>query len=402
MTNRIRIIATFCYLFMASCSPIYKMYVQFGTPKIQNEQGKSSNNVYRIYFDRFGFIYPDAKINDYNMKHCGSDFIDYYSRYQNEYRDICSQYGVSPIDSPDTDTDPLQAAVIDKIASILNKKVTGTTKLVILIHGYNENPLIPRNNTSQDEFKKLRESIEVNYGNSKFEFLEVYWDGCSAANGPDVLYPFNSFFIFDNAQFHSCNDGLELRRILNKLTIPKVYVITHSLGASVITTALFNVKKFPIHLYDDPKSDVHNFKLQYNDSVYESPNSKIVVGMLAPAIPGHNTFYRYFQRTVNGRDSIVDLTNFRFIVGYNTHDPVLRKFVNLPTKFGSTTLGCRRDEIMKTYEVLSYNRAILDTVDFSRYYDTNRGRNVKQNKHSFFKYMSNQKFNAFLGKVFED
>jgi hypothetical protein len=43
-----------------SCTPIKKLYVPFSEAKLKYAELK--DDVIRIYFDRFGFLYPDLNI----------------------------------------------------------------------------------------------------------------------------------------------------------------------------------------------------------------------------------------------------------------------------------------------------------------------------------------------------
>ena len=128
----------------------------------------------------------------------------------------------------------------------------------------------------------------------------------------------------------------------------KIIVFTHSHGAGVITTALFNVVKFKPNYYDKKDHWLYEVRLKYGSNIYNTPKQKFVVGMLAPAIPGVNVFKDYYQRTESGKEETTKNNNLRFVIGFNENDPVTKKYNIAPKKLGSTTLGCSAQELLQT------------------------------------------------------
>jgi hypothetical protein len=217
----------------------------------------------------------------------------------------------------------------------------------------------------------------------------VYWDGLSRQNGNKILL-YNPVYIWDNAQSSASNTGFELRRLFSKLNKKKKYVLTHSLGASVITTALFNVEKVN-------NAQLNELKMKFENPVYNTPSQEFHIGMIAPAIPGENTFLEYHNRTIKGKNIRTTDSNYFFITGFNSYDPVNSKGYSLSRFLGSTTLGCKRNELERTRRIFMNEDFIFDYEDFS-YCDGNS----KQRSHSWLKYIENDfHFKNFAEKLIE-
>lgn len=372
---------------------ISKLYVKFGAAKIELNNA-NPNNVIRLFFDRYGYLYPNYPIDDKIIQINDSRLEVVFKNNPDLYKDICqSESPDNPLlnscNNHDTDKDPLQHTLINKAINSINKNAIDR-KLIFIIHGFNKHPLLPENGSSSYENLILRNEIQKEFPVDSFLFVEIYWDGCSQVNGTQTILEssYNTFKIWDNAQAASNYIGLELRRILYGISANNIYIVTHSLGASVITTALFNVEKFRdsrymreiIELYDDK-------------NIYSTPTKQFSVGMLAPAIPGENTFDDYYKRTPALNDSI---NNFRFIIGFNSNDEVLRKFINLDRNLGVTSLGCRMDDLQKCENMLNNNgENIITHVNFSQY-----NSNLIHKNHPFKTYVHHRgKINQFLNSV---
>lgn len=391
------------FFFMAvfiliSCNSINKLYVNYGA-----EQAAHSNNetVTRVYFDRKGFIYPSAMIDDAQLRQNDSRLELLYKNNNELYERICSKYNAASYagnwDSVEAYKDPLQTALVNNYIDMINRGAQGKIP-VFIIHGFNEHPSKPDSVKSCfAENRITAEKLRTLMPGKNFHFVEVYWDGMAAQNGAGVLKPFNSIKIWNNAQASATYAGLELRRILAKVNSPDIYVITHSHGAGVITTALFNTVKFTPSLYDNPDSWLYDIKNnRFNNPVYNSPVQRIHIGMLAPAIPGVNVFEEYYQRTVNGKNTQTDDKNYHFVIGFNANDPVTSKGKLFVSKVGSTTLASKRTELAATQRLFANNPTIMDSVNFSRYISGRR-----QVKHGWLVYMSSEPwFSRFVNKTF--
>ena len=198
--------------------------------------------------------------------------------------------------------------------------------IVFIVHGFNdENPI--------SSYQLLEESIRSNpYGKkAKPVFVEIYWDGLTAGGKSPMLAK-----IWGRAQNNTKYVSLGMRTLLNHLSFKMpMTIITHSLGASVGTGALFNTTT-KWRLYDDPDL---NRELE---SLLKAPTRKDVrirLGMLAPAIPGGNTFVDFNKRSPNISPAQNNID--KIVIGYNPYDFATSKAV-LSGHLGTTTLGCNQ------------------------------------------------------------
>ncbi|WP_348635068.1 alpha/beta hydrolase [Chryseobacterium sp. PvR013] len=259
--------------------------------------------------------------------------------------------------------------------------LSNNKKLVFLIHGYN--------NTGESAslaLEKLRVEVIKKFPHEKFQFVEVYWDGLTKRDNP-----LNSTTIWNNAQYSSSMAGLGLRKILINIKNKENYVITHSHGASVITEALFNVRRFDDKYYITNYNGKEIANLQ---AIYNTPTSKFSVGMLAPAIPGYNVFHEYYDRTVEGSSVVTTMTNYRFVNGFNKYDVATTKGF-LAGSFGATTLACREDDHLAVQAFFKNDSKIYSRINFSE------DKNNKQRSHAVVAYIENPNFNTFLISVIE-
>ncbi|WP_339758453.1 hypothetical protein [Algoriphagus aquimarinus] len=372
------------------------MYVPFGEAKEFHNEEK--DDVIRIYFDRMGFIYPDIPIKSEEFTRNDGRLNQLYANNLNLYGNACEVENTIPSDSnlntiPPYE-DPLQTALIQKYIKKINV-ASDNKELVFIIHGFNEYPLNARDSSSFEEMKQTRHVLERQTSEKELHFIEIYWDGLTQEGGAEFLRPINSFKIWNNSQVSATHVGMELRRVLSKITKDNIYVITHSHGAGVITTALFNVIKFRPNLYTNEGSWLNELNMKYNNELYDTPKQKIVTGMLTPAIPGVNVFEEYYHRTISGKNVLSSETNLKFIVGFNEHDPVTRKFKVAAKKLGSTSLASIGNELLRT-ENLFNDRNIIDHVDFSTL-----SNGLPMNDHSWFTYLRNtNSMNRFITKLF--
>lgn len=382
--KKIILLITICGL--CSCDPIKKLYAKFGEakPLLENK----NDSVIRLFFDRQGFLYPDIEIADKEIASSYSQLNLVFSSNKNIYKKACVAHGL--IDTGSVYN--LQNKLVEQKVALLNK-VPSAYDLVFLIHGFNKHPTKPEKKSAYDEYQALRQKITTDFPSRKFQFVEIYWDGCTWANGRKSKENTNTFKFWDNSQAASNLVGLELRRILFGINRPKTYVITHSLGASVITCALFNADKFNLH------NNINNFKRtiieKYDDPItYRTPLSKFKVGMLAPAIPGENTFDEFSKRVP---DKASSLDNYSFIIGYNANDQALIKKIGIPKYFGATSLGCLESEVRKVEkEINQHFPNLISDINFS-----NKDSGIPQSEHALLKYIRNTKpMNAFLNRLF--
>lgn len=378
MKNKIIVLAI---LLLCSCSPINKHYNNFSEFK----EGKQYSDIHtpiRIFFDRQGMLYTDQPLNISKFYDAQSLLTDYYKDQKDELQRVFVTEDLLFTESNNItkNIEILQNHLCEKYIKKINT-VSADKKLVFLIHGYNNT-----GETASTALEKLRVAILKKYPQEKFQFVEIYWDGLTKRNNP-----LNSGRIWDNAQYSSARAGLELRRILNSIEKTESYVITHSHGASVITEALFNVRRFKDKFYKHDDDGIDITRLQ---AIYNTPTSKFIVGMLAPAIPGYNVFCEYYERTVAGVPKIITMSNYRFINGFNKYDIATTKGV-FPRFFGATTLACKEQDHEDVENIFNNNTAIYSRSDFSA------DKQNKQRSHAVVKYIENPNFDSFLASVLE-
>ncbi|HMJ47389.1 MAG TPA: hypothetical protein VK498_08665, partial [Ferruginibacter sp.] len=173
----------------------------------------------------------------------------------------------------------------------------------------------------------------------------------------------------------------------------KIRVITHSAGANVITSCLFNQTT---KLSKDPEF-FKNYIPLLNDPAYKTPvQSDIKIAIIAPAIPGYTTFTDYYNRnTENEGFKLKD--NYNFLIGYNKKDPALNKYVGLSKYWGATTLGKSKKEVQKVFNLFSakYKNSHIDSLDLT-YYNAYK----KQKVHAFRKYITNYRFDKVINYLY--
>lgn len=368
---------------ISGCSPIKTLYNDFG-PLKEQQSYTSANEPIRIYLDRNGYVYPEFRINSNLFEDHNSLLEDVYLEDNPTLLNIFKSEGISYETSKSAaeNIEDLKVHLDRKYSSLINKSCNGK-KLVFLIHGYNNN-----GEKASVSFSRLRVAVTKLRPDINFQFVEIYWDGMN--NGDKMT---NTLKIWDNAQYSAALAGLGLRRILNKVNCGHSYVITHSLGAAVITEALFNVRRFKDEFYNEDPLGMEIIQMRKND-LYDSPASLFTVGMLTPAIPGENVFSEYYQRTVNGREEHQDTAPYKFINGFNEFDIATTKW-KFSKYIGSTTLACNEKEHEKVSSLFKGDTNVYDRVVFSKSYGK------KQTSHGVKEYIENENFQLFISKIFD-
>lgn len=366
---------------LCGCSPISKLYNNFSDFK-EIKHYSDSNIPIRIFFDRYGDLYPNQFLNVTQFSDAQSTLMQYYIQNDIELKKALEAEGLHNSNQSDIKSKflILQNHLVVQLTNEINEKSKGK-KLVFFIHGYNNT-----GESASVDLEKLQVQILQKFPYEKFQFVEVYWDGLTKRRNL-----FNSVKIWDNAQYSSAMAGLGLRRILGGIRNNENYVITHSHGASVITEALFNVRRFDPDYYANDKDGKVIVELQ---TAYDTPSSKFIVGMLAPAIPGNNVFGEYYDRTVNGTAKVTTINNYRFINGFNKYDIATTKGF-LSKYFGASTLACNEEDHENVEKRFSKNAMIYSRINFS----TNTKH--KQRSHAIVKYIENESFDSFLTSVFK-
>lgn len=368
---------------------------------------KEEAGVIKLYFDREGKLYPpDIRINPYYfyLEHLNKKKLARYSnpeyatletaltKYDSLSREAMRQeFNLSGVENARVFS-RLQEAVRKSVIAEIDQKLqaNNTKELIVLIHGFNDP--IP-----DGAYYSLRKNIEK-YLQKKPVFIEVYWDGLTSLGDNPLLSN-----IWGYAQSNSAKVGLGLRNILNKINPNiRLTLLTHSLGASVATHALFNPGKWPKKFQEELEQEYHS------ENIPTPKQKDIRIAMLAPAIPGIQVF-DHIDYTIP-ENTIPTIT--RVVIGYNHFDYAVTKGGLFATNFGSTALGANaKNEVNKT--ILAINdinpKIKVVPVDFSLYIKNDSLSNKKLQRKSPFKqrehgvqfYEQNQHFADFLKAMFD-
>jgi hypothetical protein len=368
---------------------------------------KEESGVVKLYFDREGKLYPpDVRINPYYfyLEHLNKKKLARYSnpeyatletaltKYDSISREaIRQQFNLTGVDSVRVFLRLQDAIRKSVVTDIEQKLVSNNTKdLIVLIHGFNDP--IP-----DAAYYLLRKNIEK-YLHAKPVFIEVYWDGLTSLGDNPLLSN-----IWGYAQSNSAKVGLGLRNILNKLnTNIRLTLLTHSLGASVATHALFNPGKWPKKFQEELEQDYHS------ENIPTPKQKDIRIAMLAPAIPGIKIF-DHIDYTIP-ENTIPTIT--RVVIGYNHFDYAVTKGGLFASSFGSTALGADdKNEVNKTIIAINEINPKIKVVpvDFSLYIKNDSLSNKKLQRKSPFKqrehgvqfYQQNEHFSDFLKAMFD-
>jgi hypothetical protein len=309
--------------------------------ELQGAHSADKDHVLRVYFDRYGDVYPQKSIYihpdeflpgtpDDKLNHARLE--SYFTGNIAYLKEAVTAYGLPLTDNSKADFDKLQLKIMDDYMLKLHQYRQQQTikNLVVLIHGFNDpNPT--------GAYQELRDFIRSEHFDEHHEFvyLEIYWDGLTANGGSPGLAK-----IWGKAQFNSRYVCLGLRKLLNRMDIPKttpMTIITHSLGASVATGALFNT-------HSKWKDDINSFASKEIKQLEEekTPVMPIRLGMLAPAIPGVSTFTDILRKSPAIAPEKENIN--RIVVSTNPGDYALdkgtfRKSQFLAARAGVTTLG---------------------------------------------------------------
>ncbi len=327
-------------------------------------------NSLKIFIDREGSIYPPSNLYSFrqglffNPPKDGNDNTSKLSVYfKNDsvgLITVCK--GLDITDNFDT----MQNYLLKSYAEKINNEVKEGKKIVLLIHGFNSSY-----KETSESYNILKSKLS---NRNDIAIVEVYWDGLTK----------KALKIWPKAQANSVYSGLAIRKLLNKVdSNAEIMLLTHSLGASVATQALFNVSKW-----------TNGFQ-KYVDSLSKNiptpPQKNITLSMFAPAIPGVNTFDDLNKIVENNTTRHIK----KIIVGYNHKDFALIKGVGIREHIGSTSLGCDSDdEITKTQDT------ILSIAPNIIYKSFDLSKKPKPKKHSVAEYVRAELFETFLNEGF--
>ena len=281
-------------------------------------------NVTRVFLDKNGHVYPLSDIDENLFRNANYELKK-----------------LSRLVSVNTDTSywtwqKRQNEFSEKLASKLNGEISSEQNLYIFIHGFRK-PAAPINGdtSAHADYGFMRERINQATGKENY-FLEIYWDGMYLKPEHSLKFIVSLGKMFKKqAKENAENAGLGLRKVISKIEKNDITVITHSLGAEVLTSLLFNAKE---------------------KEEEATPHQRINICMAAPAI-SKKEFKRYYNRSLE--NPFIGRDNYNLTIIYNEEDFVLSKAykflgvkLSFSRRYGNTRLGCNCGN--EAYELEEY------------------------------------------------
>ena len=366
--------------------------------ELQRSNNAEKAGVVRAYFDRFGDLYPENgtiipykdffdpehKGNVYQEDDSGS-LETYYCNNQEQLNNLAASYGAEVVSDCKLTFKNIQEKINQVYTSLLNNLISNDKTLIVLIHGFNDpNPT--------GDYQQLRDKINEQYPTSKYIYLEIFWDGLTDNHGAPALAG-----IWGRAQKNSSNVAIGLRMLLSKIenTTP-IRIITHSLGASVGSGALFNTNS---KWSSNPEYE------EYSKTTPAPNQQDIRLGMIAPAIPGETTFIDFNKRG-DKESSPVNININKIIIGFNRNDYAVTKRIlrgDNAGMAGATGLGCDCDNELirsqKSLKILKYTdeqiKKLFVPIEFTVF------KEKVSEEHGLYYYILNPQIKLFLKEMLE-
>jgi hypothetical protein len=286
-----------------------------------------------LYFDMDGNLYPSERISDSEMESADSKLINYYKSHLNVFSNICIGLNVEN-QGVESSIEMVNTAIFNRE---MNKYSIEDKNITFLIHGFRKS-YKPQNEdeTSSANFESMMNSIPKG---QERKFVRVFWDGlydcCITLNIADN----NKIFkLFEESIGNADNIGKSFGRLLGQSTVENYTLVSFSLGAKIITSALPSIDKklFPYYVI-----------------------------LVAPAIGGDDL--------KTSLSKIERRNKMELTIIYNEDDFVLMKkdpksgiIGPGPNKFGVTTLGCNyKNEAEYTKKHLDNNLVKCRLVKFN-------------------------------------
>jgi len=441
---------------------IKENWEQFFRMDLYDSLKASKDKLFPVYFDSYGSPYPHLSLlkgvnkssfqstmspknlRKYSLQHFfqGSDFRENFAKnidalpneatkriYQRLLAHTNEWNGSSDekIDRFYELWDSLQFSIV---INDLKEKIrsSGATKIMFYVHGYN----VPY---SLAALQSLELQKHIRKSDQNILMIPLFWPSNNAKDcnlTQDTISP-DGFDINDRAGL--CDGGIQnaqlfwyysnqayfaavgLRRILNGLqgTPIDITLYSHSLGATVITSAVINTfskmqldESIRTHLNDNwldlkrdhpgeykamKKNDNLGFEIVKAFKLEELPKQRITLYMSAPAIPGEHTFADISSGV---------LSNISVFSTVNKKDPVLTKrnasilgktgIVNA-SNFGATSLGCDYNDDRAALQQYFDSHNATDNLHF---------KSVEINDHDFFVYLNDSNYRSFIDTMLQN
>ncbi|RRS06497.1 alpha/beta hydrolase [Pseudoalteromonas sp. J010] len=305
-------------LALAGCAGLHSM-----PPK--NYSHTDDESTYRVFFDQYGDLYPSS--SEAIMPERKTFGRNYAFSIRTYMKNTNQEYNENTIE-----------AHYSKLVSSISDKMNKQSKLVLLIHGFNN---------SYEEANLSFEYIKSHLNSksdSKFIFIEVYWDGLF--KGP-FSSPLPLAYWFDSLTYSNIAGQVGLRKLLNRLPHnTNLTIITHSRGAGVAFSAISN-----------PVYDKHIIVPEFEDYAGDNISSLNIVA-IAPAVGNGHPL---------GDPSSILNQNSRVFIGFNENDPALQKSKVGSGKFGDTSLGTDNKFYLKAEKLANVQHLTLQRVVYENY-----------------------------------
>lgn len=390
-------------MLLGSCSRYKDLYTDYAEAK--TTMPEASRNVYRIFIDRKGTVYPNTTINRQNLRNNYTLLSKFYSNNNKFFDSVLQQYQILPNRNLcfDSTLSILQEKIIKTHITEINKRSADYKTVTFIIHGINNSiyPKDPSGDTLTNQVYSTVENVILDQGIDSTFFVEIYWDGLHSLKCLDPVK------VWRSAQANSYYTGLTLRRIISKIDKSDIILLTHSLGANVASESLFNqVSKISYRAYRFKKF----LQTKYTDSAFSTPEQKnIGIAFIVAAMPGYSTFKDYYKRTRASSYTVND--NYSLINGYNPSDKIIGKVFIPPVYyklfykllvyhgFGSTSLGALKSEnkAVKKMFLSNYPNSYFDSVNLEKL-DIN---GTVQTSHSFRTYSRNINFKNIIKRLYK-
>ncbi|MBU2019611.1 MAG: hypothetical protein KJ941_08195 [Bacteroidetes bacterium] len=278
-----------------------------------------SSTLPSLYFDKDGNLYPSERISDSDMETAKSSLSNFYKSNPAVFNKVCEDLTV--------ENKGVDGSIQDVNTAIFNREMAKfsneSKNLTFLIHGFRK--AFKQQNEDESSIENFESMVSSIPPGQERQFVRVFWDGlydcCITLNVADNM---KIFKLFESSIVNADNVGKSFGRMLAQSPIESYTLLSFSLGAKVIASALPSIDKKLTPYY---------------------------VILVAPAIDGADI--------TTALSKIERRNKLELTIVYNEDDFVLMKkdpksglIGPGPNKFGVTTLGCnykKEAEYTKTH-----------------------------------------------------
>lgn len=346
----------------------------------------NSSAVIEVHADMIGDIYPKVGEPDFELsevkkigKQGGKKHVWPFARAMPLQGTCADNY------------DPAQTQALREAE--LKKWKSSFKEIVVLIHGFNAT-----NDEASEGYISAINTIQSHAAKgSHIGYVVFYWDGLNCA--PD----FAATAIWGNAELNSEWAGEKaLRVVLDAIgTTKRTLVISHSRGAAVFLASIAD----PSLMYMDKKSrdevraDTDKLRKIKNPALkVATDNRHLTAWLIAPAIGT----YEFMKETTDASklrgslqlqaNDLQQLHGATIVLGPNSRDRTLKKFLGIPGLLGSTWIGSNLPEA----EVLARKASAAgEKVSVQNFSESENG-----TSHSFPGYMQTTPFKQLVKEYF--